>query len=86
VLNDLETDAVLILTRHDSHARFVTEALKAGKHVFVEKPLVINGQQLTDIIRVYRSVSERPSPTPASLREASLSSPNFGRGRGLGGW
>jgi len=38
---DAATDGVVITTRHDSHARLVCEALSAGKHVFVEKPLAI---------------------------------------------
>ena len=39
---DDETDAVVVATRHDSHAKYVLESLKAGKHVFVEKPLCLN--------------------------------------------
>jgi predicted dehydrogenase/threonine dehydrogenase-like Zn-dependent dehydrogenase len=42
--------AVLVLTRHDSHARMVCDALRAGKAVFVEKPLAVDRQQL-DAIR-----------------------------------
>lgn len=33
--------AVVIATRHDSHARWIMEALAAGKHIYVEKPLAI---------------------------------------------
>ena len=47
ILSDAET--VFIATRHDSHARYVLEALKAGKHVFVEKPLAINLKELDEI-------------------------------------
>ena len=35
-------DAVIIATRHSSHARIVVEALRAGKAVYVEKPLALN--------------------------------------------
>jgi len=42
VLSDRDTDAVLILTRHDTHAMFAAHSLKAGKHVFVEKPLALS--------------------------------------------
>ena len=41
LLADPEIDAVLIATRHDSHAQIVCEALRAGKAVFVEKPLAV---------------------------------------------
>lgn len=42
MLANPEINTVAIVTRHDSHALFVTQALEAGKHVFVEKPLAIN--------------------------------------------
>ena len=42
MLANPEINTVAIVTRHDSHARFVTQALEAGKHVFVEKPLAID--------------------------------------------
>ena len=41
IFADASIDAVVITTRHDSHARFVERALSAGKHVFVEKPLAL---------------------------------------------
>lgn len=37
-----DVDAVVIATRHDSHAELVAQSLRAGKHVFVEKPLAID--------------------------------------------
>jgi predicted dehydrogenase/threonine dehydrogenase-like Zn-dependent dehydrogenase len=65
ILADKEVDTVLITTRHNSHAKFVIEALKAGKNVFVEKPLALNSNQLNEIIDVYLAPS---SPRPlASL-------------------
>jgi predicted dehydrogenase len=39
LLSDPELDAVVIATDVPSHARLATEALRAGKHCFVEKPL-----------------------------------------------
>jgi predicted dehydrogenase/threonine dehydrogenase-like Zn-dependent dehydrogenase len=46
ILEDEDVDAVIITTRHDAHAALTVEALDAGKHVFVEKPLALNYQEL----------------------------------------
>lgn len=43
---DPETEAVVIATRHDTHARLAIEALGAGKHVFVEKPMALTREEL----------------------------------------
>jgi predicted dehydrogenase len=50
ILNDPDINTVLILTRHDSHADLAVKALQAGKHVFVEKPLAVNSEQLETIV------------------------------------
>ncbi|MGE5465135.1 MAG: bi-domain-containing oxidoreductase [Syntrophothermus sp.] len=49
ILNDPNINTVAILTRHNTHAELVVKALQAGKHVFVEKPLAINSEQLSFI-------------------------------------
>ena len=49
IINDPNLNMVAILTRHNTHAELVVKALKAGKHVFVEKPLAINSEQLSAI-------------------------------------
>ncbi|MFZ6026245.1 MAG: bi-domain-containing oxidoreductase [Chloroflexota bacterium] len=49
ILGDTEVNTVAILTRHHLHAAQVVAALQAGKHVFCEKPLAINRQQLQEI-------------------------------------
>jgi len=49
VMADGEVNAVVVATRHDSHARFVCQALAAGKHVFVEKPLCLTESELAEI-------------------------------------
>lgn len=46
---DATTDAVVITTRHDSHAYYVQKGLEAGKHVFVEKPLCLTSEDLDAI-------------------------------------
>ena len=48
-LADPHANAVVIATRHDSHATLVQQALTAGKHVFVEKPLCLTGVELAAI-------------------------------------
>jgi predicted dehydrogenase/threonine dehydrogenase-like Zn-dependent dehydrogenase len=50
ILNDPEVDLVMITTRHNTHAKMVTEALEAQKHVFVEKPLALSHDELNKII------------------------------------
>jgi predicted dehydrogenase/threonine dehydrogenase-like Zn-dependent dehydrogenase len=50
-----ENDVVVIATRHDTHARFVTQALTAGKHVFVEKPLAITTAQVDEVEQAWLS-------------------------------
>jgi predicted dehydrogenase/threonine dehydrogenase-like Zn-dependent dehydrogenase len=46
-------NTVAIVTRHDTHARFVAQALQAGKHVFVEKPLAIESEGLVEVRAAY---------------------------------
>jgi predicted dehydrogenase/threonine dehydrogenase-like Zn-dependent dehydrogenase len=49
VLDDDSVRAVVIATRHDSHARYAIAALDRGKHVFVEKPLCLDEDELAAI-------------------------------------
>lgn len=55
---DPDSSAVVIATRHDSHAELVCEALRAGKHVFVEKPLALTLDEIDQVENVYREVSQ----------------------------
>jgi predicted dehydrogenase/threonine dehydrogenase-like Zn-dependent dehydrogenase len=59
IINDPNVNTVAILTRHDTHAELVVKALKAGKHVFVEKPLAINSNQLSVISKQLLKMSPR---------------------------
>ncbi len=54
IIKDPNVDLVIITTRHNSHAKMVKEALEAGKHVFVEKPLALNKQELQEVIDAYK--------------------------------
>jgi len=47
IWQDELVNTVFILTRHNNHARLIAEGLNAGKHVFVEKPLALNREELT---------------------------------------
>jgi predicted dehydrogenase/threonine dehydrogenase-like Zn-dependent dehydrogenase len=49
IFNDAATSAVFITTRHNLHAELVAGALRAGKHVFIEKPLCITLEELSAI-------------------------------------
>lgn len=49
LLQDPEINLVVVTTRHDSHARFVLEALRLGKRVYVEKPLCLTHEELSEI-------------------------------------
>ena len=46
MIDNPEINTVAIVTRHNSHSAFVWSALKAGKHVFVEKPLAVSMEDL----------------------------------------
>jgi predicted dehydrogenase/threonine dehydrogenase-like Zn-dependent dehydrogenase len=50
ILDDPEVSAVMIATRHDSHARLAVEAVLARKHVFVEKPLGLSVAECHDVV------------------------------------
>ena len=55
ILTDTDIDAVVITTRHDSHARLARQALERGKHVFVEKPLALTMEDLEEVFAVLKT-------------------------------
>jgi predicted dehydrogenase/threonine dehydrogenase-like Zn-dependent dehydrogenase len=59
VLPDVETDGVFILSRHDSHSRYVLAALTNHKPVFVEKPLAVTEEQLEEIRCAHEAAKEQ---------------------------
>ena len=59
-----ESDAVLIATRHNSHAQYVLRSLELGKPVFVEKPLCLNIEDLQEITNAYYSALSTQHSTP----------------------
>ena len=57
VLSDPEVDLVMITTRHNLHARMACDAVKAGKHVFVEKPLAIYEEELNGFTDAFQNAN-----------------------------
>ncbi len=58
VLEDSTIQVVFITTRHDSHATLACQALRAGKHVWVEKPLALTLEQLK---QVWQALQQNPA-------------------------
>ena len=75
ILNDPEVDAVIICTPPFTHKRFMIEALEAGKHVLIEKPLSVSPSDLPEMIE---TASNYPNlvALEASARYSRLS-PKF---------
>ncbi|ELZ1193057.1 bi-domain-containing oxidoreductase [Vibrio cholerae] len=61
MISDPEINTVAIVTRHNSHARFVCDALNAGKNVFVEKPLAVTLEELAEVEATYYSKASNAS-------------------------
>jgi predicted dehydrogenase len=59
ILNDKDVDAVIIATRHKEHARQAIDALEAGKHVFIEKPMAVTIEECQQIYRAVESSGKR---------------------------
>ncbi|MBI1307994.1 MAG: zinc-binding dehydrogenase [Bacteroidetes bacterium] len=59
-LNDKDVDLILITTRHDNHGSLVLQSLKAGKNVFVEKPLCTTREELQEIESFYQNNPNAP--------------------------
>jgi polar amino acid transport system substrate-binding protein len=58
IIQDKDINLVFVTSRHDSHARYVTEALRAGKSVFVEKPPALNHEELDAILGAYAEAEQ----------------------------
>ena len=58
ILEDPDVHCVFIATRHNLHASLAAEALRAGKAVFVEKPLALNLEQLREVVEAYQGVTQ----------------------------
>lgn len=60
VLKDPDFHLVVIATRHNEHANQVIKSVAAGKHVFVEKPLALNWEELEKIVTTYENRADKP--------------------------
>ncbi len=62
LMHDKKINTIFITTRHHNHADLIVEALENGKHIFVEKPLAVNIEQLSRVVSLYnRKFSEEGS-------------------------
>ena len=82
VLDDKDINVLVILTRHNQHARQALAALRAGKHVYCEKPLALNEAELSEIETALAQenlplltvgFNRRFAPLAVALREALAS-------------
>jgi hypothetical protein len=54
VIDDPQTDVVVVATPHDTHAELAVLALKAGRHVWCEKPLALTMEELDEVERAWQ--------------------------------
>lgn len=57
LIDDKDIDLIIISTNHNTHAKFIVEALEAGKHVYCEKPLCLTLDELERIETAYHASS-----------------------------
>jgi len=62
IIQDQDINTIVITTRHNNHAQFVCDALKSGKHVFVEKPLTLKREELKKVIAAHKAASKQGAP------------------------
>lgn len=67
LLENPQINTVFITTRHDTHGSYVMQALRAGKNVFVEKPLALTEQELEDIQQAYAELQQTQAAAPALM-------------------
>jgi predicted dehydrogenase/threonine dehydrogenase-like Zn-dependent dehydrogenase len=77
VIDDDGANLIVIATRHDVHASLAQQSLERGRHVFVEKPLALNDEELAGVVAAARGsksqlmvgFNRRFSPFARSARE-----------------
>ena len=63
IFKDPNIDLVMICTRHGNHAELVLKGLRAGKNVYVEKPLATTLDQLEEIKKFYKENEGKVVPS-----------------------
>jgi predicted dehydrogenase/threonine dehydrogenase-like Zn-dependent dehydrogenase len=63
IIHDKDVNLVFVTSRHDSHARYVAQTVRAGKSVFVEKPPALNNEELNSVLDAYAE-AERAGNSP----------------------
>ncbi|MDZ4159819.1 MAG: Gfo/Idh/MocA family oxidoreductase, partial [Anaerolineaceae bacterium] len=66
-LEEPGVNLVAILTRHEHHARQTVLALKHNKHVYCEKPLAVNKEQLDEVFGALHPHRGRGGQSASSL-------------------
>jgi predicted dehydrogenase len=77
LLKDEDINLIVIATNHNTHAKFVSEALLSGKDVYCEKPLSINEKELEQVVdavdrskkRLFVGFNRRFSPPARNIKE-----------------
>jgi predicted dehydrogenase len=77
VIDDDQANLIVIATRHDMHAKLAQRGLERGRHVFVEKPLALNDEELEQVLtaaeqsegRLMVGFNRRFSPFARAARE-----------------
>jgi predicted dehydrogenase/threonine dehydrogenase-like Zn-dependent dehydrogenase len=62
VIKDPDINTIFILTKHNTHSSLVLESIRAGKNVFVEKPLAIYINELEEIKETYNAIDAAYRP------------------------
>ncbi|GAA1915994.1 bi-domain-containing oxidoreductase [Nocardioides lentus] len=78
LVSDPALGTIFVLSRHDSHAEITSKALRAGKNVFVEKPLALSEDELDDVVdslssgdgQLWGGFNRRHSPAVVEARRA----------------
>ncbi|MDX6575797.1 MAG: hypothetical protein QOE96_1750 [Blastocatellia bacterium] len=77
VIDDEQANLIVIATRHDVHAKLAQQSLERGRHVFVEKPLALNDEELAGVLaaaeqsagRLMVGFNRRFSPLATTARD-----------------